>query len=249
MAMRRTRTGRRQLAVIEDIPRAMPMTATRSVFVPRPIGRQTFFSARRAPSFRRVRRFDSLPEKKFFDTALSFFVDSTGEVPATGQLSLIVQGDTESTRDGRQCTVESIQIRAKAEFAPAATATASTNIWIYLVLDTQANGAAAGATDVLTSTAFHSALINLANSGRFRILKKFKLNFTSAAGVTTAYNNNSKHIDYFTKCNIPLEFSGATGAITELKSNNIFLLAGSDATASGDDTVGVNGNCRLRFRG
>lgn len=187
------------------------------------------------------------PELKFFDTSLAFSFDSTGEVPATGQLALIPQGDTESSREGRLAVIKSVQIRANMSFAPGAAATASVNCFLYLVLDTQANGAAAGVTDVFTSTSLQSAMLNLNNSGRFRIIKYWKLNFTSQAGATTAYNTVNKHIDFYKRCNIKMDWSSTTGAITEIRSNNLFLIAGSDTGA--DDLVGVSGVCRLRFVG
>lgn len=186
------------------------------------------------------------PEKKFFDTALSFLFDTTGEVPATGQLCLIPQGDTESTRDGRECRIKSIQIRATLIFTPAAAATASTSVWLYVILDTQCNGAAAAVTDVFSENTLHKAMINLANSKRFRILKRFRYTFNSPAGATTAYNTVTKHIDWFKKCDIPMVFSSTSGAITEIRTNNVFLMAGSDVS---DDTVSCGGNCRLRFLG
>lgn len=183
-------------------------------------------------------------ELKFFDTAISFNIDQTGEVPATGQLNLIPQGVTESTRVGRKCTVKSIMGRLDIAYSPAAAAIAATSAAIYLVLDKQANGAAASASDVFTSTALTQALHNLANSQRFVVLKKWVFALNSTAGATTAYNSFVKHIEFYKKCNIPLEFSSTTGAITELRSNNLFLLAGAYNT---DDLVGVSGNIRVRF--
>jgi len=184
-------------------------------------------------------------ELKFFDTALSFNVDATGEVPATGQLVLIPQGVTESTRVGRKCVLKSIQMRILANYQPAAAAVATTNAWIYLVLDKQCNGAAAAVTDVFASATLSTAMHNLSNSQRFVILKKIKMTFNPPAGATTAYNNIAKQVEMFKKCNIPLEFSSTTGAITEIRSNNIFLLAGSDTLS--DDTVVVAGNARVRY--
>lgn len=184
-------------------------------------------------------------ENKFFDTALSFTIDATGEVPATGQLNLIPQGVTESTRVGRLCVLKSIQLRGLIDFNPGANATACSNVFIYLVLDTQTNGAAAAITDVLTANTMATALINLNNSMRFRILKRFCWNLAAAAGVTTAYNRSSVMLDYFKKLDIPLDFSSTTGAITEIRSNNLFLLAGSDGGE--DDLVTVTGTCRVRF--
>lgn len=184
-------------------------------------------------------------EMKFFDTSLSFTFDATGEVPATGQLSLIPQGVTESTRVGRKCVIKSIHIRGIEAAQFGAAATAASNTYLYVVLDKQCNGAAAAVTDVFTSSNLSSAHHNLANSQRFVILKKMIMNMTPGAGVTTAYNNVVKAFDFYRRCNIPLEFSSTTGAITEIRSNNIFLLAGTDAAS--DDIVTLTGVCRLRF--
>jgi len=185
-------------------------------------------------------------ELKFFDTALAFLVDATGEVPATGQLALIPQGVTQSTRVGRKATVKSIQVRAQLTDLPAAAAVAATTIYLYLMQDTQCNGAAAAVTDVLTSSDFAQGMVNMANSSRFKILKRWVMDFNAAAGVATAFNRTAKHIEFYKRCNIPLEFSSTTGAITELRSNNLFLMAGTGGGAS-DDTVSLTGTCRLRY--
>lgn len=185
-------------------------------------------------------------EVKFFDTDLNFPIDATGEVPATGQLSLIPQGDTGSTRDGRQCVIKSIQIKGIVIFTPAAAATAASIGYLALILDKQCNGAPAAVTDVFTSTNMATNLINLNNSERFMTLKKWKFNMTAQAGVTAAYNESVRAIDFFKKCNIPMNFSSTTGAITEIRSNNVFLIAGS---SNSDDLITLVGTCRLRFTG
>lgn len=185
-------------------------------------------------------------EVKFFDTANSFLVDVTGEVPATGQLVLIPQGVTESTRVGRKCVIKSIQMRGTALYQPGAGAQMATMMYMYVIQDKQANGAAAAVTDVFTSADLSVAHHNLANSQRFVVLKKIEIPFNGTAGVTTAYCNQIRKIDFFKKCNIPLEFSSTAGAITELKSNNIFLIAGVNA-AGGDDATTVVGTTRVRF--
>lgn len=193
-----------------------------------------------------ARRMGLQPELKFFDTALNFVFDRTAEVPATGQLALIPQGDTESTRDGRLAVIKSIQIRGNLVHTPAAAATAAGMVTLYVVLDTQCNGAAAAVTDVFTSTAVETQLINLNNSSRFRVLGRFDMNFNAAAGVSTAYNNTIKAFNWYSRCNIPIDWSSTTGAITEIRSNNIFLIAGSSFE---DDIVTFTGVCRLRFQG
>lgn len=184
------------------------------------------------------------PELKFFDTALSFTADATGEVPATGQLNFIRQGAGESQRVGRKVIVKSVQIQAGLAYAPGAGAAAATILYVFLVQDTQANGAAAAVTDVLTSTALATALPNVENNQRFRILRKFVWEMNSPSGVTTAYNDMRLDWKYYGKCSIPIDFSADVGDITDVRSNNLFLIAGSNGS---DDLVSVAGTCRLRF--
>lgn len=191
-------------------------------------------------------RLSSGDEVKFFDTNLSFFVDTTGEVPATGQLSLIPQGATSSNRIGLKCVIKSIQIKGVLQLQPAALA-GSDVVRIRLMLDKQANGAAAAVTDVLTSADMSQALVNMNNSERFVCLKEFTFTFNATAGVNSALAPSFRNWEFYKKVNIPMIFSSTTGAITEIRSNNIFLLAG--CTAATDDLVVASGNCRLRFVG
>lgn len=199
----------------------------------------------RGAQLRRLRRGLHI-ERKFFDTNLAFNIDTTGEIPATGQLNLIPQGVTATTRVGRQCQIKSIQVRATVQYVPGADTVGSAQVWIYLVQDRQANGAAAAVTDVLTSDDFNIAMINLANSERFRVIRRWAITLQAGAGVQGAFGRDHKTIDEYIRVNTPVEFSSTTGAITELKSNNYFLMAGTSAAAT-DDEVAVAGTCRLRF--
>lgn len=194
-------------------------------------------------AYRRVPRPGEL---KFFDTAIDFQFDNTGEVPASGQLNLIPQGVTQSTRIGRACTIKSLQLKARVLYTPTTDTVGAQNAYLYLVLDTQANGAAAAATAVLTSADFTVALTNLENSDRFKILKKWTWSLNAQAGVSAAYARTIRHLDYYKKLNTQIIFdsTAATGAIATIRSNNIFLLAGSSI---GDDDTQFIGTCRLRF--
>lgn len=183
-------------------------------------------------------------EHKFFDTALAFSFDTTTEVPATGQLLLIPQGVTESTRVGRKCVITSILVKGKVSFAPSTAVTAATNAYLYVVEDKQTNGAAATVTDVFTGNVSQSLVRNLSNSSRFRVLHKEVFTLVPKAGATTAYNEDVTWMEWYKKCNIPIEYSSTAGAITEIRTNNIFLIAGSD---NGDDNVSFSGVCRVRF--
>lgn len=184
-------------------------------------------------------------EQKFFDTSVAFSFDLTGEVPATGQLVLIPQGVTESTRVGRKCVIKSIQLKGIIQLVPGASAQASTTVALYLMQDTQTNGAAAAAGDVFTGTNFPIALHNLSNSQRFKTLKKWTWTFNPPSGATTALSNVNRYMTYYKRLNVPIEYSSTTGAITEIRTNNIFLMAGADGNS--DDLVSFSGNCRVRF--
>jgi len=185
-------------------------------------------------------------EVKFFDTNLSFLVDTTGEVPATGQLTLIPQGVTQSQRIGRECVIKSIVVKGVCQLQPGALAGQDV-ARVRLMLDTQCNGAAAAVTDVLVSADMSISLTNMSNSKRFRCLKEWNFVFNATAGAVAALAPQIKNWEFYKKCNIPVEYSGTTGAITEIRSNNLFLLAGC-STAT-DDTISVAGTCRLRFEG
>lgn len=185
-------------------------------------------------------------ELKFFDTSISVAPTSTMAVPATGgQLCLIPQGTTEQQRIGRKCVIKSIQIRGLSKYVPAASTSGNLGCCLYVVLDKQCNGAAAAQTDVFTTSSPNTMMVNLANSDRFVVLKKYSWVAQSAAGIQTAFSNDSDRIEWYHKCNIPLEFSSTTGAITEIKSNNVFLLVGTDGADGANITI--TGTARLRF--
>jgi len=197
-------------------------------------------------------------EVKFFDTAVSFNADSTAEVPATGQWALIPQGDTQSTRDGRLARIKSIQFRGQIEGTNGAGSVARVRgaIYIWVILDRQANGAAAAVTDVFTGTAAQNMLLNLNNSKRFKILHKEVVapqtwGFYDSTVVTEGTFAVPLEF-YIPNVNILMDWDSTTGAITEIKSNNIFIIAGVSQVANGttlDDEYLVSGNARLRFVG
>jgi len=185
-------------------------------------------------------------EVKFLDTATAFLFDTTGEVPATGQLNLVPQGVEESQRVGRKITIKSINIRWIV--SSGAGTSGSDSLRLLLVQDTQANGAAAtysGVGGVLESDSV-TAFRNLENSNRFIIHKDWFINMNPTAGIVGAFNQTNKVITFNKKCNIPIEFdsSASTGAIGTIRSNNLFLLARSAAVDDGYQCAGV---VRIRY--
>jgi len=181
-------------------------------------------------------------ELKWLDTQILSTVDATGEVVPNGQIVLIPQGDGPSARDGNKCTVKSVQLRGVLT-----TPGPVSYMYLRLVLDTQCNGAAAAITDIYTSAAMSENFRNLNNSDRFKILCKKDVKVSPQYGVvgTTAAVTQ---VDIFKKVNVPMIYSSTTGALTEIRSNNLFWVWGSDGAAS-DDTATFTGYTRVRFEG
>jgi len=247
-------SGRKRRAAV-SVSKGGALTVRNPVYRPRGSGRVMARAGKLSGVMRKAGFFGRYtgpkPELKFLDTTLSFTVDDTAEVPATGQLALIPQGQTQSTRNGRKAFIKQINVHGTVNLIPAAAATSSTVVYLYVMLDTQCNGAAAtvsGDTGIFTSANLALANVNLSNSGRFRILKKWVFNLISPGGVSGAYNNVTKAFQFNKWCNIEMEFDAAadTGAITTIRSNNIFLVAGTANTGQ-DDTVAVQGVARIRF--
>lgn len=189
-------------------------------------------------------------ELKFLDTAIALTfptVAACSTTAATGNIHIVPQGDGGSEREGRKITIKSINLKGNFTLVPGMDAASSSVAYLYVVLDTQCNGNNPAITDVLTSNDMQANFANLANDNRFRIMKKFIVEMSSTAGVTTAYNNHSRAIDWYKKCNIDITYdnTAATGAVTTTRINNIFLIQGSGV----DNQIAFTGAARIRFTG
>lgn len=181
------------------------------------------------------------PELKFFDTTTTSTVSTTGVIETTS-INLIPQGVTENSRVGRKCVIKSIYF--KCLLFSSVTVQVTNSIQLALVWDKQANGADAAYTDIWEANLFNS-FINLANSSRFRILKTFRVTLKPTVNLASTTNFNAhKLLKYYKKCNIPLEFDSTTGAITEVKSNNLAWYA---IASSSDGTATLAMTTRIRF--
>jgi len=202
---------------------------------------------------RRQIRVVNKPESKVFDTTLSWLFDATGEIPATGQLALIQTGDTLNNRDGATIKVTSIQVRGVVTQEPAAAASSAQTVYFQIMLDRQPNGAAAtfsgDVNSVMTTATFATALPTVPNQHRFKCLKRFVIPLVSSAGVTTAYNKVVVPFDEYIKLKKPIEirYNASTGAVADITTNNLFIIAGTDGNQ--DDIANMTGVCRLRFVG
>lgn len=170
-------------------------------------------------------------EKKFWDVTKANATPATTGTILNASLNLIPQNTTESGRIGRKVLLKNIYIHGMV-ILPTTNDENSTSDILRLIfyIDKQANGATATVADILTSTDFRS-FRNLSNTERFVILKDkfYDINAMSQASVTAQTTGDyAYHIKMYKKLDLPVEFSGTTGAITEIKSNNIGVLAISE---------------------
>ncbi len=188
-------------------------------------------------------------ELKFHDLDVNDIAVAAGANIVAPSCNLIAQNVTETGRDGRKCTVKNIgwKFQLKLNIFAGTTLDYGDTIRVILYLDKQCNGATAVNTDILETADFQS-FNNLANKSRFKTLmdRTYDINMMAAAG-DGAVNDSAPVVindSFYKKCNIPLEFDGATGAITELRSNNIgVMICGEIGVA------GFQSKMRLRFCG
>ncbi len=170
-----------------------------------------------------------------------------GTILAGGTMNVIPQGLTGITRIGRRVIIKQIHWRYSIELDESVLVQhVSDVIRVMLYQDTQANGATASVTDILASDDYQS-WNNLNNKGRFLILhdKTYTMNSLAGAGNGTANDWSNRFIvaEFHKKMDLPIEFSGADGAIDKITSNNlgVLLLSKVGSTCIFDSKI------RLRF--
>lgn len=195
-------------------------------------------------------------EKKFLDTADDF---GATQIPTTGaignSINLLTNGTGAQQLIGRKITIKSIQSRCFVTFTGvtgAANPNAAINndiVRMLLVQDTQTNGAYAIPSDILAISGSINSLINMENSGRFKILKEKVIEFNNtvpgilATGPTYYTGSARKSFKWFKKCNIDIMYDNAASSnITDIRDNNIFWLAISNRAVAT-----VNMNTRIRY--
>lgn len=190
-------------------------------------------------------------ELKFYDETVGASVITTGGVTDTS-MNNIPEGTGQSERLGRKCTVTSVHVRGTI-LLPAQTAATSTSnrVRVSIVWDKQCNGAPAtwaGAGGPYESNSVDS-FRNLENSSRFVVLatKLITLNAmgATASGAAYTFNEVTKPFEFNLKINIPLEFSGATGGLSEVRSNNLFICSASEDTGT---VSTIQYQSRLRYK-
>ncbi len=172
---------------------------------------------------------------------------STGAVNTS--INLIPQGTTEVQRIGRKATIKAILVRGEVKLNDTTNSSNTSDIVrVIIYLDKQANGSGAAVTDILESATWNS-FNNLSNKSRFvTIYDKFTTLNSMGAGLSAGAsitNEKANFVQFFKRCNIPIEFDSTVGALTEIRSNNIGFLFISKRNALSQFEMRI----RLRFEG
>jgi len=180
-------------------------------------------------------------ELKYVDTTISqnMTVGTDDVVP----LNLLAVGDDNTSRDGRQVCIKSVQLKCRAIVGPGAAAGAQVGRAL-LVWDNAVNsGAVPTATTILTVDSDAGfPVVDQAN--RFTILWDSKYPFgpniqtaTQAQADSTCYV-----VDVYKRLNHITQYSGTTAAIGSIQNGALYLMT----TGSGAGAV-LAGQARVRF--
>lgn len=203
-------------------------------------------------------RFSMNSEKKYKDFAGSTEVsDDTWTLISNGNVSLVNvdAGTGPDQRIGEKIYVHSLHAHIVFEMDKTST-TLQVNgnalVRLLLVQDMQANGSQAPATQPMQTTGF-TCFRDLNETSRFKILldKVYTLpaNSVNESG-TGAYSyktHKNVWINKVFKKPIVVNYSGTTGGISEVRSNNLFWIAQSEHDGTAGNYLYMISTTRIRF--
>lgn len=197
------------------------------------------------------------PEKKFFETVLGNIAllgaagTAVGSSSCYSSLCLVPGGSKDTERVGNLICVKNFNFRGHVEYASAISTNPQNCVRIVFYWDLQTNGSAAtigdlfycGAAGTLT-TRETDTFRNLDQVARFKIIKDktFYFSPTAYSGTNAAGHIFPLKVNW--KGDMPVHFSGTTGAITELKSENVSWTGWSDGA---DSQFLLAGTARIKF--
>jgi len=193
-----------------------------------------------------IRRVLANKETGFIDTGIAnYALDTTGSIVL---IPTITQGASVNQRVGKKVFLKSLQCRGVAFN----NATASVNDCAMLIVyDKRPTGVVPAITDILVS-ANSQSFNNDANSGRFRILKRWDFvmlgPLTGVIATQQLTDCTAQEADFFLKLkNLPLVFkAAATGTIADIEEGALYLVTVGDHGA-GTTASTLTANFRTRF--
>lgn len=182
-------------------------------------------------------------ELKFNDIATAAYAaDTTGTVTA---LNLIATGDDYQTRDGRQVSIKSVQIRGFV--SPVDATTVASKARIILVWDNAVNGAIATVADILNAATANSFPL-VDNANRFTLLSDqtfFVGGFDTTATTTYAQSPTGHNIEIYRKINQTTQYKNTTSNIASVQNGGLLMVTIGTAAAGAGATFNVA--TRVRF--
>lgn len=177
------------------------------------------------------------------------------EVFGDGSLVNISEGAQQDQRVGRQIVVKKMFFRLSFLMEDEETPSNTGNIvrWC-IVQDKQCNGQATNTNQIFVDQPGNSnpgpvSFRRLDETARFRIWHDETFLMMPTAGASdsngTDYAKNVVFKEVYLNCNIPINFSGATGGISEIKSNNLLVCFFHD----GGGDIKVKGIARIKYIG
>lgn len=189
---------------------------------------------------RRIANFGPRPELKAYDKGGNNLAISSTISYITEPWNDISVGTASNNRIGRKVRTKSILLVGSVKTNVVTTiTTASDTVWIWVVLDTQPNGAAAASTDIWSNNVAHTALKNLDQGGRFKIIKCIEVKMDYGQTGTTV---NAPFEVY-----IPLRCTPVWKGLVNSAPyvNNLLVFAGNSNTAMSDFLIDIQ--CRTRY--
>jgi len=184
-------------------------------------------------------------ELKYVDTAnASYACDTTGSVTC---LNLLAVGDDNTTRDGRQVTIKSVQL--KGILRPQDGVVSNTLARVMLIWDNANNSAAAvpAITDILVASN-SKTFVNINNSQRFTVLVDQIYacgQIDTTAGQAIAGSLTAQPVAIYKKMNAVTQFSGTTATIGSIQNGALYLVTLGDQGVN--DAYNLSCAVRVRF--
>ncbi len=186
-------------------------------------------------------------ELKFFDA----IIDTTPITVAliVRKVTTITQGTGESQRVGRAIFLRSLHWKGSIVLVPNATAAALSEVYkLFVVVDTQTNGAILTAAELWELDGAHQdiwSFNNLVNQQRFKVL--WSRTFAINAQTFTASLSGEMAVPFAVNLklgDLKIEYSGTDGLNAEIKSNNIYVCY---IQQSGSSNSSIISRSRVRF--
>lgn len=183
-------------------------------------------------------------ELKYVDADM--FTSPPTPVSGTPTFTLLngtAAGTGASDRIGTEITMKSISVRGTWLQNTSLTSGTSNYVRMLLVYDSQSNGSAPTAAELLTGSGMF-AHKNLDNRKRFKILKDKLFILLPTSGSNSSGGPQAVNFKFYRKLNAKTEYKGTTAAITSIATGAIYLVCLAQAAANGPS---FTGSSRIRY--